>query len=300
MLVAAIAFHALLLIILFVRDRADANLDVQQEEIPVELVTEPPPPPPPPPPPEPKKEEKKQEKIEKPQEKPKIDFSEKPAFDAPRKANPEPEKRPTTEEKTQGPTQAAKPVTGSEEKPDKPAPAQAAAPEPAEKTVSRETPEDKPDAEPLDKAAPEKAEAPQQKVKPTKERAKIPNEERAAVARQLAALTPAPNFSFSSRAKISPVDGGTEDMRYLTVIWGMILRQKHDPPGVRSRHVGAVAVVGFFLDDTGHLVHEALYRTSGYPDVDAAAIEAVRRAAPFPPPPPGTRPHLVATIDFKN
>jgi len=297
-LAAAIAFHALLLIILFLRDRADPNADVGQEEIPVELVTEVPPPPPPPPPQE-KKEEKKPEKVEKPQEKPKIEFSEKPAYDAPRKANQEPEKRLTTDQVTQGPTQA-QPVTGSEAKPEKPAPAQAAAPEPAEKTVSREAPDDKPDAEPLDKAAPEKAPAPQEKVKPTKERAKVPNDQKSAVAKQLAALTPAPNFAFSSAAKVTPVDGGTEDMRYLTVIWGMILRQKHDPPGIRARHLGGVAVVGFFLDDTGHLVHEALYRTSGYPDIDAEAVAAVRRAAPFPPPPPGTRPHLIATIEFKD
>lgn len=298
MLAAVIACHALILVAIFVRDRAEAMLDVQQEEIPVELVTEPPPPPPPPP--EEKKEEKKQEKVEKPQpEKPKVEYNEKPAFDAPRKANTETEKRATTEPVTQGPTQA-QPVTGTEAKPTKPAPPQEAAPEPVEKTVSRETPEEQPDAEPLDKAAAEKAPVPQEKVKPTKERAKVTNPQKSTVAQQLAALTPAPNFAFSTASKVTPVDGGTEDMRYLTVVWGMILRQKHDPPAIRARHVGGIAVVAFFLDDTGHLVHEALYRTSGYPDIDAEAIAAVKRAAPFPPPPPGTRPHLVATIEFKQ
>jgi TonB family protein len=295
-LVAAFSLHALLLIILFVRDRADSDAEVRQEEIPVELVNEMPQPPPPPP--EEKKKEK--EKVEKqPQEKPKVEFNEKPAFDAPRAANQEVLKRSTSDPVTQGPTQS-QPATAAEAKPDKPAPPQTAAPEPTEKTASRETPEDKPDAEALDKAAPEKSLTPQQKVKPTKERAKVPNDEKSRVAQQLAALAPAPNFSFASASKVTPVDGGTEDMRYLTVVWGMIMRQKHDPAILHTRHVHAVVSIGFFLDDTGHLVHEALYRTSGYPEIDAEAIAAVKRAAPFPPPPPGTRPHLVATMEFKE
>jgi TonB family protein len=295
LLIAAFAFHAILLILLFFRDRAEPSLPVLQEEIPIEVVTEPPPPPPPPPP-----EEKKPEKVEKPEpEKPKIDYSEQPAQEAPRTANQETEKRLTTDKATSGPTQA-KPVTGSEATPEPPAPARTAAPEPAEKTTSRETPEDKPDAEPLDKAAAEKAEVTQQKIKPTKERSKIPNDQKAAVARQLAALAPSPSYSFATASKVTPVDGGTEDMRYLTVVWGMILRQKHDPSSLRAKHIHGLVVVGFFLDETGRMVHEALYRTSGYPDIDAEAMAAVQRASPFPPPPPGTRPHLTATIEFKE
>jgi periplasmic protein TonB len=295
-LVAAFALHALLLIILFLRDRDDVDAEVRQQEIPVELVNEVPPPPPPPP--EEKKKEK--EKVEKPQqEKPKIEFSEKPAYDAPRAANQEVLKRSTSDPVTQGPTQA-QPATVADAKPDKPAPSQTASPEPAEKSASRETAEDKADAEALDKAAPEKSLTPQQKAKPTKERAKVPNDEKSKVAQQLAALAPAPNYNFASASKVTPVDGGTEDMRYLTVVWGMILRQKHDPVILRARHIHGVVSVGFFLDDTGHLVHEALYRTSGYPEIDAEAIAAVKRAAPFPPPPPGTRPHLVATMEFKE
>jgi TonB family protein len=296
-LVAAFSLHALLLIALFLRDRADADMQVQENEVPVELVTEMPPPPPPP---EPQKEEQKKEKVEKPpEEKPKIEFNEKPAFDAPRTANQEPVKRQTNEPVTQGPTQA-QPAPSDELKPQKPAPPQAAAPEPVEKSLSRETPDDKPDAEPLDKATPEKALTAQQKVKPTKERAKVPNDERSKVAQQLAALAPAPTYTFASRSKVTPVDGGTEDMRYLTVVWGLILRQKHDPPSLRAKHLHAVVSVGFFLDDTGHLVLAEIYRTSGFREIDGEALAAVKRAEPFPPPPPGTKPHLVATIEFKE
>jgi TonB family protein len=294
LLIIAFTLHVFLLVFLFSRDRTEVNREMP-EEIPVEIVTEQPPPPPE----EKKPEEKKPEKQEKPQpEKPKIDYSEKPAFDAPRTANQETEKRLTTEQVTQGPTQE-KPVTGAQQATPEKQQSAAATPEPAEKTVSLDTP-DKPDAEPLDKATPEKAQVPQQKAKPTKDPSKTPNDQKAAVARQLAALAPAPKFSFATQSKVTPVEGGTEDMRYLTVVWGMILRQKHDPPSIRTKHINGLVVVGFFLDETGRMVHEALYRTSGYPEIDAEALAAVKRAAPFPAPPPGTRPHLTATIEFKE
>jgi TonB family protein len=97
-----------------------------------------------------------------------------------------------------------------------------------------------------------------------------------------------------------PAEARPEDIRYLKVVWGMILRQKHNPPSVRAQHLYGNASVDFFLDDKGHLVRLVLYRTSGYVDMDAEALAAVKRAAPFPPPPQGKRPHLVATMEFKE
>ena len=41
------------------------------------------------------------------------------------------------------------------------------------------------------------------------------------------------------------------------------------------------------FDENGNLTHQAVYRASGRADLDAAALSAVRKAAPFPPPPPG-------------
>jgi TonB family protein len=170
--------------------------------------------------------------------------------------------------------------------------------------------------QPLDKATanvppPERAQAPNDEkpflrpeygiLSPERsERSKIPNDGKSAVARQLAALAPAPTFSFATASKISPVDGGTEDMRYLSVVYGMIVSQKHDPPSLRAQNLHGTVIVAFFIDDAGRLVQETLYRTSGYSDMDAAALEAVNRAAPFPPPPPGTQRHLLATIEFKE
>ena len=97
---------------------------------------------------------------------------------------------------------------------------------------------------------------------------------------------------------MAPVTGGTEDMRYLSVLYGLIMRQQRFPPSPHPRHTNAVAVIAFWIDDSGALVHEALYRTSGYPELDAEAKADVRRAAPFPEPPAGEPHGFIAQMDF--
>jgi TonB family protein len=292
LLIAVLLFHATLIAILMLGDQPNTDL-LHDTEIPVEVVVEPPPPPPPPP----------QKKVEqqKPQpEKPKYKLEEKPAFDAPRTPNSETLKRQSTDNVTRAPMQA-KPVPANETKPtpnEPPKPAQNAAPAPAEQTQAPEKPEDKPDAEPLDKAAPMKAAESKQRMKPAKERATLPDDQRAAVARQLASLMPSPDYSIAAEAKVAPVTGGTEDMRYLSVLYGLIMRQQHFPSTPRPRHTDAMVVVAFWIDETGALVHQALYRTSGYPELDEEAMADVRRAAPFPEPPQGEPHGFLAQMAF--
>ena len=45
--------------------------------------------------------------------------------------------------------------------------------------------------------------------------------------------------------------------------------------------------VVFGIVSDGRLIQEAIAIPSGMPELDAAAIAAVRRAAPYPPPPNG-------------
>jgi protein TonB len=294
LLVAVLLFHATLIAILLLGDRPDADANLRDTEIPVEVVVEPPPPPPPPP------QEKKPEPQQKqPPEKQKYVREEKPAFDAPRTPNNEILKRQNTDNETRAPLQA-KPAPANETKPtpDQPKPAQNAAPAPADQTQAPEKPEDKPDAEPLDKAAPVKAAESKQRMKPAKERAALPDDQRAALARQLASLMPSPDYSIAAEAKMAPVTGGTEDMRYLSVLYGLIMRQQRFPSGPHPRHTSATATVAFWVDDRGALVHLALYRTSGYPELDAEAMADVRRAAPFPEPPLGEPHGFIAQMAF--
>jgi protein TonB len=293
-LVAVLLFHATLIAILLLADRPDNDANLRATEIPIELVPAMPPPPPPPP-----QEKKPQPQPKQQPEKPKYTVSEKPAFDAPRTPNNETVKRLTTDNQTRAPTQA-KPTLANETKPtpEQPKPAQNAAPAAAEQSQAPDKPDNTPDAEPLNKAAPVKAAEVKQRMKPAKQRADLPDDQRAAVARQLASLMPSPDYSLAAESKMAPVTGGTEDMRYLSVLYGLIMRQQRFPSSPHPRHTGATVTVAFWVDDTGALVHEALYRTSGYPELDAEAMADVRRAAPFPEPPSGEPHGFIAQMGF--
>ena len=57
----------------------------------------------------------------------------------------------------------------------------------------------------------------------------------------------------------------------------------------KAKHLKGQAVIAFTIDDHGGLATIGVAVSSGYPAVDQAALELIRRAAPFPPPPPGAQ-----------
>jgi protein TonB len=67
---------------------------------------------------------------------------------------------------------------------------------------------------------------------------------------------------------------------YQERLWAIIVA--HRPPRVRA--AGQVRIA-FSLDRGGGLTAVAVARSSGDPMLDRLAVEAVRRSAPFPPPP---------------
>lgn len=284
-LIAVLLLHATVIATFFLADRPDLKANLRDNEIPVEVVVAPPPPPPPPPP-----QEKKKEPEQKPTpEKQKYVADEKPAYDAPRTPSKETVKQQSQNDQTRTPNQA-KPAPANEMKPvpEQTKPVQSAATESADQTMAPQNLDNKLDAEPLDKAAPITSNRSKQKARQAKSRSALPDDEREAVSRQLASLMQAPDYSVASEAKVSPVGGGTADMRYFTILYGLIMRQMHFPSDPQ-RHTVATAVVGFWIDESGNIIHQALLRASGYPEVDAAVMSAVRKAAPFPPPPPQER-----------
>ena len=61
----------------------------------------------------------------------------------------------------------------------------------------------------------------------------------------------------------------------------------HVPPSAnRHRATGRGSVV-FYVDEAGKLIYQQLKESSGVPELDAAALNAVRTAAPYPPVPFG-------------
>jgi len=288
-LAACLIAHALLVAVLIYQNQTAETL-AQPEEIPVELVQQiplpqvEPPAPPPPPPPEQKKPQPKQKMVE----------DEKPAFDAPREANKETIEREAPDKETQAQRQA-KPIEQSAQTPAPPKPPEATAnaqvQAPQEDAPAKPA-DNNPDAEPLDKAeiAPDKK--PTEKKAPVISKAPTTKAKNTTVSDQLAALVPTPDYHLGSAARPSPIGGGTAKTTYLSILFGLIMRQFHYPPGVMESHQQMEGIVAFYVDERGNLTHQAIYRASGRPDLDAAALNAVRRAAPFPAPPAGD-PHAI-------
>jgi periplasmic protein TonB len=69
---------------------------------------------------------------------------------------------------------------------------------------------------------------------------------------------------------------------------GDVLRHLQRSAQVRVAARGS-AVVGFTIGENGGLAAVAIERGSGSATLDQAALDHVRRAAPFPPPPPGAQ-----------
>lgn len=111
---------------------------------------------------------------------------------------------------------------------------------------------------------------------------------------QLAGSSSLPDYTFAKpMRRHAKVTGGSEDDRYLAVVYGMITQ--HHALGDLPEGDWFVAVA-FQVDGDGRLVGVGVQRSSGYPQVDLAALQAVERAAPFPPPPSGATTGLVARL----
>jgi periplasmic protein TonB len=75
--------------------------------------------------------------------------------------------------------------------------------------------------------------------------------------------------------------------RWETQITLRLADQRRFPPEARGQ--SGAAKVAFAIDRSGNLISETLVESTGSPQLDAEAIAMVRRAQPFPPPPPEVR-----------
>ncbi len=291
-LAACLAAHALLLTILLFEDFSIAREPTRAEEIPVEIVAELPPeqkalPPPPDLVTPPVVKEKP------PPEKVQLDDVE-VAHDAPLSGNAVQTHKGEPDKETKAPRVAPPPKIAAprpaQEKPEQEKAATATrekAANPSPPAEPQKLADDVPDAEALDKAQPEAPARPQKKHAPQDSKSPPAQGKKTTVAQQLAALSPAPNYSIGAAAKAAPIGGGTEKASYESLLMGLITRQLHLTPDLRANRLIAVGQIGLFVDELGNLTHQALYRASGKPALDTAWLAAVRRAAPFPAPPRG-------------
>lgn len=282
--------HVSALAILSYEQSLTRNDPQRDEEIPVEVIAEPAPAQPPQetpePPPEPEKPQPEQ-KEKPPQQK--IVEDEKPAFDAPRAANQETIEREVPDQETKA-ERAAPPDDQKAAKPSpekNPDPERQAATQSAPQAALLKSEDDKADAEIIEKAEPKQEPAPDEKEGQVEVKASPEPKQSKSIADQIAALAPVPDFKIAGSSKPAPVSGGTAKTTYLSILFGLIMRHMHIPPNLRGKTAPNQGVVVFFIDPTGNLTHQAVYRSSGFAALDAAALAAVRRAAPFPAPPSG-------------
>ena len=274
-LLVVLAAHGALLVYLLRRDR-DASFETAKlDETPVEIVVEPPPPlqPPPPPPP-------KQKQPDPPNPKEEI---EKPAFSAPRAPNEEKVETNRTDQKTQAPKAPTPPQEGQPKPPQQASRPQEEAKSDAKEDAAAKPEEDKPDAEALDKAKPKVA--PKQAAKPAKPAPKTKKTFDALAS--LSGSSSLPDFTFAKPTAKAPVYGGTEDVRYLAIIQGLIMNKVRTLPRLNRYQEGGQVAVVFHINDDGRVLSMGLGQTSGNPEIDRMALNAVSQAAPFPPPPRG-------------
>jgi protein TonB len=102
-----------------------------------------------------------------------------------------------------------------------------------------------------------------------------------------AAFAAMPDYSFAPASKRAPVAGGKAASTYLSILYGMVLARIHLPDALAGR-AQTMGEITFTVDLAGGLVREHVVKSSGSPELDAAAMAAIRAASPFPPPPTGT------------
>jgi colicin import membrane protein len=104
--------------------------------------------------------------------------------------------------------------------------------------------------------------------------------------------------AISAAAALAPAPRGEAATRYDLAVLARLDRAKHYPEHALRRRARGTAVVGFALDATGRVTVATLLRSSGDRDLDDASLAVVRRAAPFPEPPPGARRNFAVDIAF--
>ncbi len=113
-----------------------------------------------------------------------------------------------------------------------------------------------------------------------------------------APVEPTPTFlsphAIMGAARPRPRQDPTND-NYRAKVLGTVAANMIDPERPRPK---ALTIVGFRLDAQGGLESVWLVRPSGSADLDAEAVDMVRRSAPFPAPPAGAERNFAAAIAF--
>jgi len=131
---------------------------------------------------------------------------------------------------------------------------------------------------------------------PEPPRPELPRAEPAKVAPQRAE---APQVARAPAAP-APVPAGPPP-DYLALLQSKLQRSLEYPRSARQAGIQGFPVLWFALDGAGRLIEWRLVRSSGHEQLDREAEATLRRAAPFPPPPPsyGGRMEVQVPVAFR-
>ena len=267
----SLALHAALLAVALVWARSQANpvaADPVEVEIVIERAPETPAPPPSP--------------ITPPQESPQsvAETSPEPARVRDTTPTPEPTPTPTSEPSPLAPqpTPAPRPESTPTPTPE-PTPTPTLEPTP----LLEPTPAPRPPTTPL--RAPEAKRVPPPIARPKSVAAPK------ATASRVAALEPAKPANPAAAVRAAAGE-------YQSAVLARINAYKRYPDIALERGARGMAIVSFTLDGGGRVVSAALVKSSGDSALDADAVETVRRAAPFAPPPAGAPRTFSAPLNY--
>jgi protein TonB len=119
-------------------------------------------------------------------------------------------------------------------------------------------------------------------------RAAAARDREAALERSAAAAAPS---RFTPAPRSDRVDYRSAVLRHLSAF-------THYPESARVRGVHGQTIIAFTIDAAGHVVSARILRSSGQADIDAETLAMVRRADPFPVPPPGAERSFSPAIEF--
>lgn len=214
---------------------------------------------------------------------------------------------------------AAEPVEAPEEEPEEIVePEPEPEPEPVEEPLEEEPPpepeevvEPEPDPEPVpDVEEPppvEKVEVPLPRIRPPPPPRREPRPQR----RQQAA-TPAPRTTAPPRVEQAAPSRRTaapetargvttrqvSPARWQSRLLAHLERHKRYPSGARNRREQGTAQLRFSIDASGRVTGASIVRSSGFPELDQAVMDMVRRASPVPAPPPGVPNTFTVPVRF--
>jgi protein TonB len=117
---------------------------------------------------------------------------------------------------------------------------------------------------------------------------------------QLPDVQPGPVAAAPIQGKLN-VTNSTAIPSWKRQVVGLIERNKRYPTAAQARHEQGTAQLAFSLDRQGRVTASRIIKSSGSTALDAEAMELVKRAQPFPPPPtdlPGAQVDLSVPIRF--